>query len=526
MKEPVQTNSEFVGGVGHSKPSEVSPTIVPEAASWAMTSYPTGPMPGVEASMVPLLTRHAVQVLLAAGHTQDQIAKQCGVSVRTVRRIADEAEVNQVDDSAERRRRGVGRPSKTKAFHGLVQAELAKEPKLPSGEILHRCRQRGYMGGKSAMFSLIARLRPPRTDFVTRFEGLPGEFSQHDFGQVVVRYLDGTRERIHFFASKLKWSRYSQVTVVPDEQTETLVRTLLEHFVAFGGVPLCAVFDRPKTVALKWSKDGTVEEWNPTFAVAALEVGFTAEVCWPRSPRQKGAVENLVGWVKGSFFKVRRFHDREDLLCQLAEWHTEVNEQRPSRATNIIPASRRQEELPRLRAPKVTPDQLALRIPISVGPTGYVIHDTHSYSMPPEAAGIAGTLYLYRDRLRIVAGRYESVHQRRRTPSVVSTLAEHRCGQLAAMSGKRGRRYLMRQHIFEIGEPAVRFLTELVHRRPTNWTRDVENLHQMLQRFGPEPLNRALRAALDVGCFDAAYVARCLQPNQPSHFDSDDEEAA
>ena len=39
--------------------------------------------------------------------------------------------------------------------------------------------------------SLIAQIRPPSADFQMRFEGVPGEFSQHDFGQVDVRFLDG-----------------------------------------------------------------------------------------------------------------------------------------------------------------------------------------------------------------------------------------------------------------------------------------------------------------------------------------------
>ena len=46
--------------------------------------------------------------------------------------------------------------------------------------------------------------------------------------------------------------------MVPNQVTETLIRTLADHFVAFGGVPLCAVFDRPKTVALEWAKNGEV----------------------------------------------------------------------------------------------------------------------------------------------------------------------------------------------------------------------------------------------------------------------------
>ena len=77
------------------------------------------------------------------------------------------------------------------------------------------------------------------------------------------------------------------------------------------------MFDRPKTVALKWQRNGEVTEWNPAFAYAMLEMGVGVELCWPQSPEQKGAVENLVGFVKSSFFKVRRFHDQEDLEQQL-----------------------------------------------------------------------------------------------------------------------------------------------------------------------------------------------------------------
>ena len=74
------------------------------------------------------------------------------------------------------------------------------------------------------------------------------------------------------------------------------------------------------------------------------------ELCWPYSPQQKGAVENLVKWVKGSFFKVRKFADEADLHEQLAAWHVEVNEHRPSRATGIVPAVRLAEERERIAA--------------------------------------------------------------------------------------------------------------------------------------------------------------------------------
>jgi transposase len=392
----------------------------------------------------------------------------------------------------------------------VIAEILAQEPALLSVEILRRAKLKGYAGGKTALYTLISALRPRTIRPLVRFEGLAGEFTQHDFGHVDVRFLNGTEKRVHFFASRLKYSRWVEVTIVPDECTETLVRTFVDHFAAIDGVPLLAVFDRPKTVALKWTRDGHVTEWNPLFAGVALDLSVGIEVCWPASPWQKGSIENLVGWVKGSFFKQRRFVDDEDLLQQLAEWRTEVNTQRPCRATKVIPTVRLDEERPRLRPLKVLPDDLAVRVPIVVGPTAEVIHDTHPYSMPPDAIGIAGTLYLYRTRVRIVAGRFEVTHERKFVPGEGSTLPEHRAQHVAAVSGKRAKRYLQREHLLKLGPEALAYLTELTHRRPQVWLRDIDRLHTLLATYGDDAMRAALARGVAEQAIGAEYIAHFL----------------
>ena len=468
-----------------------------------------------EVPVLPLLTRHAVQVLVRAGHTHAEVAAHTSTSERTVRRIAGEAEVAHVDDAAERATRGLGRPSKAEPCRQALEALLAKEPELMTLEVLRRMRLHGYTGSKSPFYALVAELRPKRVKVECHFEGLAGEFSQHDFGQVDVRFVDDSVRRVQFFASRLKFSRWAEVTIVEDQRAETLVRTLLDHFVAFGGMPLCAVFDRPKTVALEWQKDGKVTTWNPIFAAAAMDIGFAAEACWPYQPQQKGAVEKLVGWVKSSFFKQRRFLDMTDLHRQLAEWLGETNGTRPSRATSVPPSARIAEERARFRAPRTTPDQLALRFPVSVGPTAEVVHDCHAYLMPPEAAGLPGTLYLYRDRVRIVAGRHERSHRRGHGREGVEAHAVDRASRLAAVCGKRGKAYQKRQDLVRLGDAAVRFISELVHRRPRDWYGDVDRLHALLQDVGPNPLVHAIRSALDANRFSTAHVAECLGRRPP-----------
>jgi len=459
-----------------------------------------------------MLKRHEVEILLKAGHPKAEVARLSGVSLRSVKRIAEERPVVHVDDAAERGKRQIGRPSTVANFRKQVIAILQETPDLASLEILRRVRETGYRGGKTVLYGVVASLRSRPAKPLVRFEGLPGEFSQHDFGQVEVEFRDGASQRIHFFASRLKYSRLVRVSLVPDEAVESLVRTLAEHLASWGGRPLLCVFDRPKTIALKWRNNGEVTEWNPIFAYATLEMGVGVELCWPYRAQQKGSVENLVGFVKSSFFKVRRFHDEEDLRQQLQEWHHEVNEERPCRATGIIPALRLAEEAPRLRALKVQPEQLALRIPVYVGPTGTVLHDGHAYSMAPEAISMPATLYLYGQRVRIVAGRYEAEHPRKFSAQESSSLPEHRAAMVAAVSGKRGKRYLKRQQLLELGEPAIRYLTEIVHRRPRQWFEDVDRLHQLLQSHGPEVLRRAMEEGLKQQIFSAFYVERSLQP--------------
>src|SRR2546429_1432653 len=183
----------------------------------------------------------------------------------------------------------------------------------------------------------------------------------------------------------------------------------------------------------------------------------------------------------------------------------------PGRATAIIPAVRLAEEAPRLRPLKVRPEELALRIPIYVGPTGTVLYDGHAYSMPPEAISTPATLYLYADRVRIVAGRYKAEHPRKFEPKESAWLAEHRAALVASVSGKRGKRYLQRQQLLELGEPAILYLTELVHRRPRGWWVDVDRLHNLLQSHGPEVLREAMEEGLKEQRFDVSFVEESLQ---------------
>jgi hypothetical protein len=107
-----------------------------------------------------------------------------GVSLRSVKRIAGEVPVIHADDAAQQEQRRIGRPSIAENFRKFILEIFEQTPELPSLEVLRRVRAAGYQGGKTALYALVASLRPNGVKPLVRFEGLPGEFSQHDFAQV------------------------------------------------------------------------------------------------------------------------------------------------------------------------------------------------------------------------------------------------------------------------------------------------------------------------------------------------------
>jgi hypothetical protein len=79
-----------------------------------------------------MLKRHEVEILLKAGHGKAEVARLTGVSLCSVKRIAQEGPVVHVDDAAERAQRQVGRPSTVANFRKPILEILQHTPDLAS----------------------------------------------------------------------------------------------------------------------------------------------------------------------------------------------------------------------------------------------------------------------------------------------------------------------------------------------------------------------------------------------------------
>ena len=466
--------------------------------------------------MIKPMTRQRIHIHAEAGLTQTRIAALTQTSESTVKRVLKEPPPTPADLAAKQMLRPhAGRPVVGATYTDRVLTLLTERPDLPTTEVLRiASTEWGWSGSRATFFRLVSSLRPaPVPEPMVRFAGLPGEFAQFDFGQAVVTYVDGRKEKVHIFVGRLKFSRQVQVFVVPNEQAETLIRCVVACCCAWGGSPLAWVFDNPTTVRL--SKTGAVPvRLHPYLHHLAGELRVAVELCAPRSGQQKGCVERGVGWAKNSFLLVRRFVDRADLEAQLAAWLVEINTKRRSDATKEIPATLLAKEAARLAERPVpwTADSYPLHESATVTPVATVVVRGTPYQVDPKAIGTVATVLLRRDIIEVITVRNTTaVHPRRDGVKTVQRLPGQALEVLARLHGERKCNYYQRQCILELGPAAAAFLENLVHARGNGgWVREVKRIFSLLEERGPDLLRAALAKCVEQGRCDLFAVEAAL----------------
>lgn len=462
-------------------------------------------------------TRYDVIRAREAGLDPAHIERLTGVSPRSQRRIAHEEIPFGMSDLPFRQQRRVGRPSVlTDDFRRLVDAWFVQQPLLKTSEILRRLvSDHGYQGGKNPVYEYVASHRPPRPKGppVVRFEGVAGEFAQHDFGQLSVTYTNGLSEKLVFYAGRLKYSRLMHVCLIDHENAEGLIRGMEAFAQRVGGLPLINVVDNTKAAVLRRKVDPTTGleriQYNEQFASFLREVGVFAEPTYPYSGNQKGSVESLVKFVKGAFLTVRQFRDRDDLIAQLCEWLQYVNEVRPCDATGVIPAVRWGEERDRLRPLPFGPAGYGLAYPAVVGPDGRVNCQGYAYSAPAAWIGQPIVVRVHRDQVVLHHPQEKVEHPRIPENGRYSLLKEHR---RFLFLKPRGMVMAKRQILMDLCPEAEQFFTELVHRRPQLWReQDLPVVWELFEQIEVETMIAAFGHCVRNGAIGGEYLRAVVE---------------
>jgi transposase len=462
-------------------------------------------------------TRYDVLRAREAGLDAARIERLTGVPARSQRRIAMERVPFGMTDSQLHAVRRVGRPSGlTPELQQEIHTLLAGDPVMRGAELLRRLRTfHGYGGGKSAVYDHLRESRPPRPapPPIVRFEGVAGEFAQHDFGEVRVQYRDQTSEKLRFYAGRLKYSRALHVRLADGETAEAYIRGMEAAAVAWGGLALLNVVDNSKAVVLRRQKDPETGaeriRYQEQFASFLQEANVFAEPTAPYSGNQKGSVESLVKFVKGSFFAARSFRNRRDLEQQLGEWLTEVNEVRPCDATKIIPRVRLAEEGPWLRPLACGPRGYGLRYSAVVSREARVRWGGYQYSTPAGWIGQTLTVRVHPEQVVLHYHQGELVHPRVPANGKYSLLPEHRS---ALFHKPRGKVMAQRQILMDLCPEGEQFFTALVHRRPQTWRQqDLPEAWALFEELGDERMRAGLRYCVAQAAIGAEYLRAWAQ---------------
>jgi hypothetical protein len=78
---------------------------------------------------------------------------------------------------------------------------------------------------------------------------------------------------------------------------------------------------------------------------------------------------------------------------------------------------------------------------------------------------------------------------------------------------RRGKPYAQRQLLLDLDASVEPYFTELVHRRPQGWEKDIEQIYNLYQRIGRTDLLAAITLATEQRCFGAEYLIAIATEN-------------
>jgi transposase len=181
-------------------------------------------------------------------------------------------------------------------------------------------------------------------------EAAPGDQLQVDFGE---HPLAGGG-KVYIYAAVLAASR-ARYVVVQDHpfRTVEVIGHTLEAFRYFGGRVKRLVIDQDRLMTVS-EKAGEIRH-TAEFEHFVREQDLDVWLCRKADPESKGKVENLVKFVKTSFFSARHFESVDEIHEPLAAWLTRRANGKIHQATRRIPAVvLEREERPALRRLKAS----------------------------------------------------------------------------------------------------------------------------------------------------------------------------
>ena len=270
------------------------------------------------------------RVLHEAGASYAEIARECGVDWRTVRKHL--AEDGLAGPPRAPSRAGT-QPRKITPLAGVVEQWLRRDITLKASVIYERLvAEHGFTGHYQRVKMHLAEVRPgiaaelaeadenPLRGLHRRFEVAPGAQAQVDWGDEGDLLAHAGIRTVYSFHMTLSYSRDPFCCFTTSMDLATFWDCHRRAFAHFGGVPHLIVYDRTKTVLRRHVAPGVAVPLHPEAAAFAGHYGFTVDVLAAYRPTGKGRVERQVAIVRDHVLAGREFGSLDELDAAFCGW--------------------------------------------------------------------------------------------------------------------------------------------------------------------------------------------------------------
>src|SRR5262249_48257932 len=304
------------------------------------------------------------------------------------------------------------------------------------------------------------------------------------------------RRPLMAFVMVLSFSRQIFLRFFLDARMENFLRGHAAAFATWNGCPRILLYDNLRSAVLE--RHGDAIRFHPTLLSFAAHYRFEARPVAVARGNEKGRVERAIRYARDSFFAARRFSDLDDLNRQAADWCNGLAADRPCPENRDVTVREAfAEEAPKLLPLPDSAFPLSERIAVKVGKTPYVRFDLNDYSVPHTKVQRLLTVLADPDTVRIGDGaEVLACHPRSYDKGAQIEDPAH---LQALVDEQRAARHHRGVDRLAIAVPAAHALLHGAATRGDNLGAITTELLRLLDRYGADELDAAIREALERG---------------------------
>lgn len=436
---------------------------------------------------------------------KNTIAAQLKVHHSTVERVLSSSGVPAEQLSV---RRSIADP-----YIGFIKATLKEYPKLNATRLYYMARERGYPGGVDHFRDIVARYRPrPAVEARLRLRTLPGEQAQVDWGYFGKIKIEGAERKLYGFVMTLSWSRHIFLRFYVNQGTANFQRGHIDAFEHFGGfLTRELLYDNLKSVVLERIRKAI--HFNPAILELAGHYRFKPVPVEPAEPEQKGKVENGIKYVRSSFWPARTWKSLDDLNEQALKWCCqEAGERQWERNQKLTVLGAFEEEKRYLVPVPATPYVVYDRHEVSIGKTPYARFDCNDYSIKPGYVKRTLSVFATQDTVKICDGEIEVARHKRSFGKGKQIEDQSHIQEL--IDAKRAAKKHRSMDRLQLAAPSTTELLCQAAQRGHNLGRLTQELTALLDLYGAQELEHAVKTAIEAGLVHASAVKQSLEASR------------